>query len=214
MNPDTLKTIVSLLNEEKWTRETINNYSLKSFKQLNSIIDNAKGKGEEEAIRNTCEEYLHHTPHSIHAMYIIGRMELEQDKSEGGQLQKLIELFSKSKRYSLVEYLANEILTYGENVAALEALVTSYQFSNNNDKLISIWERLVKVNRDDAGLAYKLGTVKEQHHMQDEAVRYYKTALLRFLKKGKKKRIDELWRKLAELIPEDLSHFLNLERII
>jgi hypothetical protein len=38
MSADCVKTIAEILNEEKWTRATLNNYSITNFKELDALI--------------------------------------------------------------------------------------------------------------------------------------------------------------------------------
>ena len=39
---DVLKKVRDILNEEKWTRAAITNYSVNNFKELDTIIEEAK----------------------------------------------------------------------------------------------------------------------------------------------------------------------------
>ena len=42
MATELLKTITDLLNEEKWTRATLNSYSITNFKDLDALIEQAR----------------------------------------------------------------------------------------------------------------------------------------------------------------------------
>ena len=45
MATELLKTITDLLNEEKWTRATLNSYSITNFKDLDLLIEQARSEG-------------------------------------------------------------------------------------------------------------------------------------------------------------------------
>jgi len=46
MKVDIVQKLSESLNEEKWTRATLNNYIIKNFSDLDSIIENAKKSAE------------------------------------------------------------------------------------------------------------------------------------------------------------------------
>ena len=62
--------LTELLNEEKWTRATLNNYTIKNFTDLDAIILDAAKHGKLADIRNLTTEHLNHTPNSIIALYV------------------------------------------------------------------------------------------------------------------------------------------------
>jgi len=206
--------MTELLNEEKWTRATLNNYIIKNFTDLDALIHQAKSAGTLHDIRKLCSDHLVHTPNSIIALYVVGKLNFEDDSFDEGHIQKLINLFIDNKRFNIVEFLAKEILKYGENKYALIALAQCLINENRQQELISIWERLVKIDYDEADITRKLAGIKEKEGKIEEAVDYYKKALLRYLKKGMYNPVEEIWLKLIELVPDDLNFFLNTEKRI
>ncbi len=214
MAVNVVKKLTELLNEEKWTRATLNNYIIKNFTDLDSLIA-AAAKDEKLAdIRSLSTEHLNHTPNSIIALYVVGKLNFEEEALDEGHIEKLINLFRDNRRFNIVEFLAKETLKYGENRQALEALARCLSNDNREDELVSVWERLVKIDYDEADLTRKLASIKEKKAQTDEAVDYYKKALLRYLKKGMYNPVEELWLKLIEIVPEDLNFFLNTEKRI
>lgn len=203
-----------LLNEEKWTRATLNNYIIKNFTDLDEIIKEGKEKGTLSEIRKVCSEHLKHTPNSIIALYVLGKLNFEEEALDEGHIQKLITLFIDNKRFNIVEFLAKETLKYGENKYAIEALIQCAVNENREDELIPLWERLVKIDYEETDITRKLATIKEKEGNIEEAVDYYKKALLRYLKKGMYNPVEEIWLKLIELTPEDLNFFMTTEKRI
>jgi transcription elongation factor GreA len=214
MDNDPVVQLSELLNEEKWTRATLSNYIIKNFTDLDSIIEETKSGGKLTETRTLCTEHLKHTPNSIIALYVIGKINFEEEALDEGHIQKLINLFLDNKRHNIVEFLAKETLKYGENKYALEALSQCMTNENREKELIGVWERLVKIDYDETDIVKKLAAIKEKEGKTEEAVDYYKKALLRFLKKGMYNPVEEVWLKLIELIPEDLNFFINTEKRI
>jgi len=214
MAVDVIQKLSELLNEEKWTRATLNNYIIKNFTDLDTIIASAAKDGKLAGIRNLTSEHLNHTPNSIIALYVTGKLNFEEDTLDEGHIEKLINLFRDNKRFNIVEFLSKETLKYGENKYALEALAQCLTNDDREEELEGVWERLVKIDYEEAELTRKLATIKEKKGRNDEAVDYYKKALLRFLKKGMYNPVEEIWLKLIELVPEDLNFFMNTEKRI
>jgi transcription elongation factor GreA len=214
MKVNSVQKLSESLNEEKWTRATLNNYIIKNFTDLDALINEAKKSGKLPELRTLCTEHLIHTPTSIIALYVIGKLNFEEETLDEGHIQKLINLFIDNKRFNIVEFLANETLKYGENKYGLEALAQSMMNENREKELVSVWERLVKIDYDEADITRKLASLKEKEQKTEEAIDYYKKSILRYLKKGMYNPVEEIWLKLIELIPEDLNFFLNTEKRI
>ncbi len=214
MAVNVVQKLSELLNEEKWTRATLNNYIIKNFTDLDQLIVESSKDGKLADIRGLVTEHLNHTPNSIIALYVVGKLNFEEEALDEGHVEKLINLFRDNRRVNIVEFLASETLKYGENRHALEALSRCYSNDNREDELVGVLERLVKINYDEAELTRKLASIKEKRNQTEEAVDYYKKALLRYLKKGMYNPVEELWLKLIELVPEDLNFFLNTEKRI
>ncbi len=214
MAVEAVQKLSELLNEEKWTRATLNNYTIKNFTDLDTLLTEAKKTGKHPEVRGLTEEHLTHTPNSIIALYMMGKINFEEQALDEGHIQKLINLFIDNKRFNIVEFLAKQTLKYGENKYALEALSQCLTNDSREDQLIGVWERLVKIDYDEAELTRKLATIKEKKGDIEEAVDYYKKALLRYLKKGINNPVEEIWLKLVDLIPEDLNFFLSTEKRI
>ncbi|HEB30924.1 MAG TPA: transcription elongation factor GreA [Spirochaetes bacterium] len=214
MKADIVQNLSESLNEEKWTRATLNNYVIKNFSDLDNIIDAGKKSGTLSNIRKLCSDHLLHTPNSIIALYVIGKLNFEEEALDEGHIQKLINLFNDNKRFNIVEFLSNKTLEYGENKYALDALAQCMLNDNREKELNEVWERLVKIDYEEADITRKLATVKEKEGKIDESIDYYKKALLRYLKKQMYNPVEEIWLKLIELIPDDLNFFLNTEKRI
>jgi transcription elongation factor GreA len=214
MQTDVVQKLSELLNEEKWTRATLSSYAIKNFTDLDAIISESMDNGNLNDINVLCSDHLKHTPNSIIALYVMGKIGFEEEALDEGHIEKLIHLFIDNKRFNIVEFLAKETLEYGENKYALEALAKCMQNDGRENELVSVWERLVKIDYEEADITRKIASIKEKNKKIEESVDYYKKALLRYLKKGIYNPVEEIWLKLIDLIPQDLGFFLNTEKRI
>ena len=63
--PALLKSVQEMLNEEKWTRATLSNYSTNQFKELDGILKEARDGRIIDELKKSCDEHLAHTKNSI-----------------------------------------------------------------------------------------------------------------------------------------------------
>ena len=72
MSDSVVEKINNLLNEEKWTRATLNNYTVKNFQDLDSLFEEISESESHKEIKEICEEHLEHSKNSIISLYISG----------------------------------------------------------------------------------------------------------------------------------------------
>ena len=183
--PDLIQHLNDLLNEEKWTRAAINNYTVANFKELDEIVDRVSEEGLESEVRELCEDHLQHTKNSIIALYISGLLDLARQSVDDANLILLTKIFTDNHKWNLVEYLANRILEFGENRFALRILADVYNNENENDKLHEVWERLIRVDYEEADIVRHLAELREKEENTEQAIAYYKKALHRYITKKK-----------------------------
>ena len=169
------------IKEEKWTRSALTSYTSNTFANLNSIIRSAKKNGNLEVIRQLCSDHLTHTPNSIIASYVMGKLNYEEGNLNYGYLEQLIDIFMKNRKFGVAEFLAKEILKYTENITALNTIAECMTNTGRENDVVKIWERLVKIDSEESDLAKKVAELKEEGGNKEEAVLYYKKALFRYL---------------------------------
>jgi transcription elongation factor GreA-like protein/transcription elongation GreA/GreB family factor len=212
MSKKTLSSINEQLNEEKWTRATLNNYTVNNFKELDEIITKIHKEKLEEEVRELCEEHLKHSKNSIIALFISGIISLSKQLVDDSNLILLINIFSDNRKWQIVEYLCNTILEFGENKYALRTLAECYGNSTELEKQSEVWERLIRVDYDEAEIVKLLAEKREEEGNLEGTVEYYKKALLRFVNKKMFSNVKEIWVKLVEYAPDDLDFFSRVER--
>ncbi len=214
MATDLVKTVTELLNEEKWTRATLNSYSISNFKELDTLIDQARSEGLADEVRELAGEHLKHTSNSIIALYLSGIIALSKELVDDTNLIMLISIFTDNHKLNIVEYLADRILEFGENKFALRTLGECYENRNDDAKKLEVWDRLIRVDYEEAEIVKILGEKREEEGDVDAAVDYYKKAIHRFINKKQFASVKELWDKLIELCPEDIDFFFHIEKRI
>jgi transcription elongation factor GreA len=214
MADNLVKTISEMLNEEKWTRAALNNYTIGNFKELDVIVQQANEAGLRQEVSALCDEHLQHTKNSIIALYLAGINSLTKHLVDDSQLIMLITIFADNHKWNVVEYLCNRILDFGENKFALRTLAECYVHQNNEEAKYKIWERLIKVDYDEAEIVRLLAEKKEKEGDRQGAVDYYKKALHRYINKKLFANVKEVWTKLLELDSDDLDFFFSVEKKI
>jgi transcription elongation factor GreA len=212
-----LKNVQEMLNEEKWTRAALSNYSTSQFKELDVILKEAREGKEgrcDNELKTLCDEHLVHTKNSIIALYLGGMVALSQQLIDDAAMINLVTIFVDNHKWVIVKYLCERILDYGESKFALRTLGECYKNENDEEAVYGIWERLVKVDYEEADLAKALAEHFEKAGNKESAVDYYKKALHRYNTKQLFSNVKEIWEKLLEYCPEDIDFFLHVQKRI
>jgi transcription elongation factor GreA len=212
-----LKNVQEMLNEEKWTRATLSNYSTSQFKELDTILKEAREGREgrcDNELKKLCDEHLVHTKNSIIALYLGGMVALSQQLIDDAAMVNLVTIFVDNHKWVIVKYLCERILDYGESKFALRTLGECYKNENDEEAVYKIWERLVKVDYEEADLTKALAEYFEKAGDKESAVDYYKKALHRYNTRRLFGNVKEIWEKLLEYCPEDIDFFLHVQKRI
>lgn len=212
MSADCVKTITEILNEEKWTRATLNNYSINNFKELDALIKLAYDEELQTEVKELCEEHLTHTKNSIAALYISGILGLKRQLIDDTNLVILITIFADNHKWNIVEFLCSSILEFGENKYALRTLADCYENENEEQKKFEVWERLIKVDYEEAEIVKILADKYEEDGDIPGAVELYKKAIHRFINKKLFSSVKEIWAKLIQYSPEEIDFFNHVDR--
>jgi len=209
-----LKNLQETLNEEKWTRATLGNYSTSQFKELDDILKTARKEKAVDELKKSCDDHLAHTRNSIIALYLSGMIALSRQIIDDSAMINLVSIFLDNHKWSIVKYLCERILDWGESKFALRTLADCYKNDNDEDKVFDIWERLVKVDFEEADICKSLAEHFEKQKNMEEAVDYYKKSLHRYINKSNFANVKEVWEKLLALNAEDIEFFLHIQKKI
>lgn len=210
--PDSIvKNVQDMLNEEKWTRAAISNYSINNFKELDAIIKAAREQKILDELKEVCEEQLSHTRNSIIALYISGMITLSRQLIDDTAMVNLITIFVDNHKWNIVQHLCERILDWGESKYALKMLAECYQNENEMEKVYPIWERLIKVDFEETEIVKALAEYNEKNGDLDAAVDLYKKAIHRYLNKKLFSNVRDIWSRLVALAPKDIDFYLHVQ---
>jgi len=207
-----LKNVREMLNEEKWTRAALSNYSTGQFKEFDSLLKEARDLRVVDEMKKDCDEHLAHSKNSIIALYISGMIALSRQIIDDAAMINLVTIFADNHKWAIVKYLCERILDHGESKFALRSLIDCCKNDNNEDAVYAIWERLVKVDYEEAELAKSLAEHYEKTGNNEAAVDYYKKALHRFINKSLFANVKEIWEKLLVFCPDDIDFFFHVQK--
>jgi transcription elongation factor GreA len=209
------KNIQEMLNEEKWTRVALSSYSANHFKELDQVLEEAQQERAYDEVKSICDEHLVHTKNSIIALYLSGMISLSRQLVDDSAMVDLVNIFVDNHKWNVVKYLCERVLEYGESKFALTTLAL-YHKSESNDEaaLYSIWERLIKVDLEEADMVKELAEYYEKQSNLDVAIDYYKKALHRYISKKSMVNVKEMWEKVLDFCPQEIDFFLHVEKRI
>jgi transcription elongation factor GreA len=200
-----------MLNEEKFTRAALSNYSTAQFKELDDILNAAKAAHCFAELKALCDEHLSHSKNSIIAEYFSGMVNLSEQTIDDAALVNLVTIFVDNHKWNIVKYLSERVLDYGESKFALRMLGECYKNENDENALYDVWKRLVRIDYEEADIAKALADRAEKAGSLDEAVDYYKKALNRSINKQLFTNVREIWQKLLEYRGDDIEFFLHVQ---
>ena len=207
-----IKNVREMLNEEKWTRAALSNYSTSQFKEFDDLLKKARDMRIVDEVKKDCDDHLAHSRNSIIALYLSGMIALSRQIIDDAAMVNLVTIFADNNKWAIVKYLCERILDYGESKFALHTLTNCYKNENNETALPGIWERLVKVDYEETEMAKALAEYYEKQGKDEDAVEYYKKALHRYINKGLYANVKEIWEKLIVYCPDDIDFFLHVQK--
>ncbi|MBQ9495155.1 MAG: transcription elongation factor GreA [Treponema sp.] len=211
---DIVKQVQDMLKEETWTRSTISNYTKNNLMGLAEIVEHARAARCTVEVQQVCDEHLAHTKDSIIALYISGMISLYNDTLDNSALENLVDIFQKNHKENIVVYLCETILDDDANNKFELHTLASYYRADNNEKVWELYEKLVKLDFEEADLAKLLAEHYEEKNDIDTAIDYYKKAHLRYINAKNMNAVKETWSKLVQFIPEEIDFFMLAKRKI
>jgi len=212
MSKELIKSVSGMLNEEKWTRTSINDFTVLDFQELNDIVNSVLAKAAQDEVRALCEKHLEHNKNGIIALYLSGVLSLNKQQVDDTHLLNLVNIFMESYKWGIVEYLCRRILEFGENKIALKNLASTLEHLNQPEKMYDVWERIIKVDYSETDMVRRLAENKEKSGNIDEAILYYRKAIHRYVNKNQFNQVQDIWRKLVEHGVDDYEFFFLIEK--
>jgi transcription elongation factor GreA len=209
-----IQKVQEMLNEEKWTRAAMSAYTASNLKELDAILEEASRDKVLDEMKAMCDEHISRNKTSVIALFLSGVISLMRQQIDDSAMVSLLDIFADGKRWNVVEFICNRILDYGENRTALRRLAECQEADGKTDEMYLVWERLVKVDYEEADIVKALAERREKEGKTETAVDFYKKALHRYINKGLSANVKEIWGKLLEYCPNDIDFFLHVQRKI
>ena len=89
MSEALVKSVQEMLNEEKWTRATISNYTKNNLTELASKVEEAVNSNCVDEMKAICDDHLSHTKNSIIALYLSGMLGLKKKSLDNSSIINL-----------------------------------------------------------------------------------------------------------------------------
>ncbi|QMU98940.1 transcription elongation factor GreA [Borrelia sp. A-FGy1] len=207
MSNITIEKLDNILQEDKWTRIVVNNYSLTKIKELDGLVEDIICKNLTEEALDICGKHLKDVKKSIAGLYVSGMLIYSRRPLNDMSLLTVLDLFSQNLKWSLVEHICNKMLLISENKHALYTLAKIYAQNNENDKLPDVWVRIVEADVDDTTFVRQLATYYENIDIQ-KSIYFFRKAIYRFIEKKQMSGIREVWNKLTRYVSDDFDSFL------
>lgn len=223
MSKDIVGTIQEMLKEETWTRTEASKYTESKIEELHALFCSINKENEDE-IKNILEEHLRHSRESIAALYLLGMLKLKRGALGNSELERLVSIFKKNfSKDAVILSVLNDIISIDpNNLFALKKL-SAYYKNDKNPKLWEIYERIVKLDFEEAAMAKALAEHYEEIAAEKEvggengeserllAVDFYKKAIFRYVNAENMSASKEVWSKLLTLIPDEIDIFERIK---
>ncbi len=207
-----LTRLEQLLEEDILVRQPPGSYSVKHLSEKNSWIEELFQEDRGDAAVALLRSHLEKNNQSIYALYLLADINARRGDSFSQSMEKLFSIFIGQKKTALVIFIANEILKVADSQSALLTLASLYQQENNQEELLEIWERLLRLDSDDYVLPLKIAGLRDKAGQKNDAVRYYKMAFFRAFEKKEMAEAHGAWKKLVALVPEEFSFLMEMGR--
>ncbi|MCQ2247852.1 MAG: transcription elongation factor GreA [Treponema sp.] len=213
MSEELENSVREMLKTEKWTSSGISSFTSTNLTELENILNECRNQNCEYAIKDICDEQLVHSKTSIIALYISGMISVRTGSVDTSSLLALFDIFEKNHKEALVEEICKKITEEDDpqNKTALRKLAEIYK-NSNNDKVWELYEKIVKLDFEEAEFAKALAERAMSQGNRESAISYYKKALLRFVSAKNMNSAKTVWSILVQEIPEDIEFFMNIQR--
>ncbi len=211
---DEFQKLTTLFNEEIYVRVDASNVPVTKFKIYDDLLKFYRDSGKLEAIIPILYEHLKDHPDSVSARYILGNIYLVLNKiDEQGHLKILLEQLKQNNKWTIIEYVTDQILQFGEQRLALKFKAEALEKLNKNKELKAVLEKLAKHDRKNPEIAKKYA-LSILDHDKPKAITYLKQAAESFARSKDYTNLEEIWPILVEHNYEDTAFIEKIERIL
>lgn len=207
--------LTSLFNEEIYIRMDAGSIPASKFKIYDDILESYKQDDNLDEAKTIIEEHFAEHSESISAKYMLMMISLIQDADavqEIPQMRNLLELFKTHGKWTILEYITDNILKNDtNNKVALRFKAEALEKLKKNKDLKPVLEKLARLDRKNPEIQKKYGmSILEED--EEEAISYLKKAAEEFGKSKNFTSLEEIWPILVQHNYEDTLFFERMER--
>lgn len=207
--------LTSLFNEEIYIRMDASSIPVSKFKIYDDILEHYKNTVGFGEAKKVIKEHLEEHPDSISARYMTMMISLMEDKDnveETPQLKSLLEQFKNHAKWTIIEYVTENILKHDpNNKIALRYKVDALEKLKKNKELKPALERLARLDTKNPEVQKKYGLFILPEN-ESLAISSLKKAAEEFARTKNFASLEEIWPILVEHNFEDINFFEKIEK--
>jgi len=212
--PSEFQKLNTLFNEEIYIRVDASNVPVTKFKIYDDLIQHYQSKSLLNEIIPLIKEHLNDHSESVSARYMLGIIALMQNKiDDSGHLKTLLEQLKLHGKWTIIEYVTDQILQFGEQRLALKFKAEALEKLNKNKELKVILEKLARHDRKNPEIAKKYGLAILDQDKQ-KAITFLKQAAESFARSKDYQNLEEIWPEIVKHNYEDVNFIEKIERIL
>ncbi len=206
--------ISAQINEERVFRE-LTSVQMSRIKLLDDLLAAVKDSPHRSEVLTILEENLQENPESIVSRYILGSVELSEERRDRtNYMRRLLSDFIGAAKWAIVDHIADAILEKDEKSRiALRAKVESSERLRGKKELRPFLERLAQIDRKNPDIARKYGLSLLEED-QEKALTYLKQAGETYARLKNYKELEAIWQLVVRYDHTDMLFFERIERIV
>ncbi len=170
----------SLFKNELWNNTNISSVGIEQFNASEKIISKLKDSEDRAEFRDICLTDIDESgKNPIIPRYLAslcGRHPMDDKYAF-----TVFDDYYHANKWKEVAYLGNQILSFSESSYVLKALAECYEVTNDTERKITVWERLIKIDHTETDVFYKLAEYYMNSGEEETALNYYKRVMQRHI---------------------------------
>lgn len=204
-----MKIETMLKNDRKFTKAELQAMTIDNFVEYDKAIKKIDSE-DMLSIKEISDSLIKEREDSVWGRYVSGSISMIRRPHEDNiNMQNLLVSFYEIHNWTVVEFLCNKIIELNENRFALRALADCYEETGRDEQKWPVYVRLVKIDFEERKLTKKLA----DHYMEigdtQNAVLYYRRALMRFIAAKDLENIRAIWSTLLTN-SDDFGYYLGV----
>ncbi len=204
-----MKIETMLKGDKPFTKAELQAFKPESFIEFDKVIKKIDSD-DLTAVKELSDALIREREDSVFGRYVSGSVSMIRRPHEDNiNMQNLLVSFYEIHNWPVVEFLCSKILSLNENKSALRALADCYEETGRDDEKWPLYVRIVKVDYEERKLTKKLADHYLEKKDIENAVLYYRRALMRFIAAKELDNVRSVWATLLQISSDDFGYFLG-----